>query len=307
MTLQGHGLDTHQEQLERLRAENEALRAELMRAQQLANMGTMAAMVAHEINNVLTPLVSYAQLAQSDPSFAAKALARAADGGHRAAAICQSLLGLTAEADCPKELVRLAALVRDTFEAMARDPQKDLIELTVDIDESLDLSTRRVEFQHVLLNLLLNARAAVLKNTAARAIRVAARRLRDGQPGVEIQVADNGPGIDPEMTARIFEPFFTTRGRCACQQTGPAAAPSRGRKSGKPKAHSPAATNASGQWKSDAPADPNGSQAPCSPRGYGLGLAFCHRVVTNLGGTITLDSQPGQGTTFTIMLPQGRQ
>lgn len=221
MTLSAHGLETHPDQLERLLAENEALRAELLRAQQLANMGTMAAMVAHEINNVLTPMISYAQLAQSDPSFAAKALARAADGGHRAAAICQSLLGLTADCPRPCEQVRLAGLVRDTLDAMARDPRKDLIELVVEIDENLALSTRRVELQHVLLNLLLNARAAVLKNPVGRTVRIAARVLSaDGraEPAIEIQVADNGPGIDPALTARIFEPFFTTRGHCTCAE-----------------------------------------------------------------------------------------
>ncbi len=289
MTLSAHGLETHQDQLERLLAENEALRAELLRAQQLANMGTMAAMVAHEINNVLTPMISYAQLAQSDPSFAAKALARAADGGHRAAAICQSLLGLTADCPRPCEQVRLAGLVQDTLDAMARDPRKDLIELVVEIDENLALSTRRVELQHVLLNLLLNARAAVLKNPVGRTVRVAARVLSaDGRAerAIEIQVADNGPGIDPALTARIFEPFFTTRGLCTCAER---------RTKDKP---APAA-NASGQWKSDTTSEGEGSS-----RGYGLGLAFCHRVVTGLGGTITLDSQLGQGTTFTIMLPQ---
>ncbi len=288
MTLSAHGLETHPDQLERLLAENEALRAELLRAQQLANMGTMAAMVAHEINNVLTPMISYAQLAQSDPSFAAKALARAADGGHRAAAICQSLLGLTADCPRPCEQVRLAGLVRDTLDAMARDPQKDLIELVVEIDENLALSTRRVELQHVLLNLLLNARAAVLKNPVGRTVRIAARALSaDGraEPAIEIQVADNGPGIDPALTARIFEPFFTTRGLCTCAER---------RTQDKP---APAA-NASGQWKSDTTSESEGTS-----RGYGLGLAFCHRVVTGLGGTITLDSQLGQGTTFTITLP----
>jgi len=289
MTLSAHGLETHPDQLERLLAENEALRAELLRAQQLANMGTMAAMVAHEINNVLTPMISYAQLAQSDPSFAAKALARAADGGHRAAAICQSLLGLTADCPRPCEKVRLAGLVRDTLDAMARDPRKDLIELVVEIDEDLALSTRRVELQHVLLNLVLNARAAVLKNPIGRTVRIAARVLSaDGpaEPAIEIQVADNGPGIDPALMARIFEPFFTTRGRCTCAE---------GQTKGKP---APAAS-ASGQWKSDTSSEGEGST-----RGYGLGLAFCHRVVTGLGGTITLDSQLGQGTTFTIVLPQ---
>ena len=70
-------------------AEVEALREQLHRAQRLAAVGTMTAMVAHEFNNILTPIINYAQMARTNPKLTDKAIAKAADGGQRASSICQ--------------------------------------------------------------------------------------------------------------------------------------------------------------------------------------------------------------------------
>jgi len=253
MTSRSSGWESHEEQLERLRAENQALRAELVRAQELATVGTMAAMVAHEFNNILTPIISYAQLAQNNPAYAEKAIARAADGGHRASTICQALLGMAADTPRVQELVKLADLLRSTFDAMARDPHKDLIELVLHVPETLTLSTRRVELQHVLLNLILNARSAVLKRPCGRKIQISAQKRKNA---VQIHVSDNGGGIPPELQTKIFDAFFTTK-----------------------------------------------TDNPTGTRGYGLGLAFCGRVIASLDGKISVHSELGKGTTFTIELP----
>ena len=253
MTSRSAGWESDQEQLDRLRAENQALRAELVRAQELATMGTMAAMVAHEFNNILTPIISYAQLAQHNPAYAEKAIARAADGGHRASTICQAPLGLAADAPRAQEPVKLADLLRDTFDAMARDPHKDLIELVIRVPENLTLTTRRVELQHVLLNLILNARSAVLKRSGGRKLEISAQKRKNA---VQIQVSDNGGGIPPELQSKIFDAFFTTK-----------------------------------------------TDAGSGGRGFGLGLAFCGRVLASLNGKISVRSELGKGTTFTVALP----
>ncbi len=199
---------TQEQQLLKLQHEVESLRTQLRDAQRLATVGTMAAMVAHEFNNILTPIVNYAQLAQKRPALTDKALARAADGSQRATRICGALLGMVRGQDCVPESFSLSDLLSDTLAAMARDPKRDAIDLQTDIPRNLGVCAPRVELQQVLLNLLLNARAAVLDKSGPRQIRVSAKA---GRKRVDITVSDNGVGIARENLDRIFEPFFTTK------------------------------------------------------------------------------------------------
>jgi len=206
------GCDTdqaHTEQLARLKEEVQSLRRQLSQAQRLATVGTLTTMVVHEFNNILTPIINYAQLAQKNPELVGKAIARAAEGGLRASSICKAILGLARGDEGQPARMALRELVLGALEAMARDPHKDNIDLVVDIPAALEVTARRAELQQVILNLVLNARAAVLAKNAPRQIRIAAG-AEDGQ--VRIDVGDNGVGISPENLERIFQPFFTTRG-----------------------------------------------------------------------------------------------
>jgi C4-dicarboxylate-specific signal transduction histidine kinase len=240
-------------ELERLNAEVKALREQLSQAHRLATVGTMAAMVAHEFNNILTPIINYARMARTDPSLVQKALTRAAEGGMKATDICNALLGLTRRDAGRTRRVSLARLVKRTLAAMAREPKKDGIELTIDVPAEIKVTTRPVELEQVLLNLLVNARSAVIEGNGRRGIAISARQA-DGE--VEIVVADSGVGITPENLEKIFEPFFSTK----------------------------PATRGSGE-------------------GRGLGLAFCCRAVTEMGGRICVRSKPGCGAQFTVHLP----
>jgi len=243
--------ETHEHQLARLEAEVQALRGQLHRTHRLATVGTMTAMVAHEFNNILTPMINYAQLAQKNPKLLNKAAARAADGGMRAATICNALLKITREdADRPVT-IDAADLVNETLAAMGRDLARDSINLEIDVPKGLTLVASRVKLQQVLLNLILNARNALLGRPAPRQMLISFRRL-DGD--VIIRVHDNGVGIPAENIDRIFEPFFTTH-----------------------------------------PDDDSD--------GSGLGLAICHQIVHAAGGTISVDSEPSKGATFTVTLP----
>ena len=246
-------LETHQEQLERLKSELESLRQQLHRAHRLATVGTMTAMVAHEFNNILTPIINYAQMARKDPELVEKALSRAADGGTRASNICRALLGLAKGQGNTTQEVDLSELVLQTLEAMARTPEKDSIDLRIEIPDGLKLVTRPTELQQVLLNLLLNARTAVLAGKGKREIEISASR---SDQWTTIRVTDNGKGIEPADLERIFQPFYSGDGSSKDQR-----------------------------------------------KGYGLGLAFCRKIVAELGGEISVESQPGKGSSFVLSLP----
>ena len=195
--------------LESLECENRALQAQLRHSQRMAAVGTMTAMIAHEFNNILTPIINYANLARTNPKLTEKALTRAAVGGERASSICQAILGMTRDDGEPPTRIRLAELVDETLSAMARDPKRDGIALAMRIPPTLTVTTRRVPLQQVLLNLLINARTAVMAgDRGAGQIEVTARMERGI---VRITIGDTGVGIPPENLDRIFEPFFSTK------------------------------------------------------------------------------------------------
>lgn len=201
------------EELERTQDQLDQLRAELARSHRLATMGTLAAIVAHEFNNLLTPVISYCQLAlkadpAEEPQLIKKALTRAHDGAAKAAHIAASMLGFASPAD-GAATSRVAAVVQEVFTCLARDPAKDGIELTLDIPDDLHVAIAPVCLQQVVLNLVLNARNAMRRQRGRLAI--TARPLDDRT--AQITVADTGPGIPQDIRDRLFQPFVTRRDR----------------------------------------------------------------------------------------------
>jgi signal transduction histidine kinase len=174
----------------------------------MASVGTMTAMIAHEFNNILTPIINYAQMAQDNPAYTGKAISRAADGGLHASEICSAILGMTHNAPVELEGVSLRSLLEDAIVVMARDLSKDGIELVLDIPADLEISTRKIELQQVFLNLLINARSAVMQTHASRRIEVHAS---EEDQIVTVRVTDTGMGITPGNIEQIFDPFFTTK------------------------------------------------------------------------------------------------
>ncbi len=238
--------------------ENQALKSQNLQLQALANLGSATCMIAHELNNLLTPLVSYAALAVQNPDdkkLAEKVLDRTVRNCQRAAKIMQSMLAIANGQKQERETVSVKALVDEVFICLCRDFSKDRITVETRVDENLRIRCVPVQMEQVLMNLILNARDAMLRGGGF--LRVSAAANADY---VNLIVSDTGTGITPEDLKNIFRPFFTTK-------TG-----------------------------ADRPAG--------STSGSGVGLAFCRRIVDAHGGEITVQSQSGQGSTFTVRLPR---
>jgi signal transduction histidine kinase len=191
------------------------LKAELTESQRLATIGTIAAVIAHEFNNLLTPIISYAQYALEsvekgapDMEMIKKALSKSYQSSTKAGRICASMLDL-ARGESTSSVVDVHRLVEETLLVLARDPQKDGIALRVQVQPGLNVSGDHIQLEQVLLNLLINARHAMLGKGGS--LTVKAQRAETGDE-IKIQVIDTGPGIPEKLLPKIFQPFFTTKG-----------------------------------------------------------------------------------------------
>jgi signal transduction histidine kinase len=200
--------------LEEMERQLESLREQLTESQRLATIGTIAAVIAHEFNNLLTPIVSYSQYAlqsaesaKPDAELIKKALGKAFQGSTKAGRICTSMLGL-ARGESSFGSVEIQRLVEETLLVLARDPQKDGIALRVQVQPGLTVFGDHVQLEQVLLNLLINARQAMLGKGGS--ITIKAQRTDAGE--LRLQVIDTGPGIPEKYLQKIFDPFFTTKG-----------------------------------------------------------------------------------------------
>lgn len=244
-----------QSQIERLETQFSKLRDQVRLTQQLASLGTAAAMMAHEFNNLMTPVVSYARYAldNDDVELMKKALEMTLKQTSTVSAMSERILGLAVhEAPKPAQ-VDIGEVVKDAAACLCRDAEKDGITQRVDIPPDLMVWADERQLRQVFFNLLLNARQAI-QHRSGRIIITAEPADEDT---VAIHVKDNGSGIDPANLENIFEPFFTTK-----------------------------------------TADSHGKK-----KGTGLGLALCKDIVEEQRGQISVQSEPGHGTTFTIILP----
>ncbi len=195
--------------LEQAEAELESLRRELDHSHQLATLGTLTAGIAHEINNILTPVLAYSQLALANPDDKAlrtKALDRAVAGVESASRIIEAVLGFARNDDDGEHAV-VHEVIESTLACLSRDPIRDGIRLVIEVDPDAAVQIRPLALQQVLLNLILNA-VSVLYRTQGE-LRISAVELLDGT--TTIRVSDTGPGIPKEVRDTLFDPFVTSR------------------------------------------------------------------------------------------------
>jgi len=201
-------LGLHQ-RLARQEQENHALKSENTQLQALANLGSATSMIAHEINNLLTPLASYAALAvrnSEDKELVAKVLDKTMRNCERASKIMTSMLAVANGQTQDSEMVSVSALVDEVFTALCRDFAKDGITVSTDVPDDLQMRCVPVQIQQLLMNLILNARDAMLPGGGT--LKVATGQ---DEQHVHLTVSDTGKGIPASDIENIFTPFFTTK------------------------------------------------------------------------------------------------
>lgn len=190
--------------------ETEQLREQLLRAQRLSSVGTLASSVAHEFNNILTTIINYAkQGLRADASDASRvhALEKILKGGQRAAVIINSMLGFARNHSAKREMTDLAELVEEVLVLTDKDLRKHQIQVETRFHGRPSAPVVRGQIEQILINLIINARQAM-----PRGGRLCIEVLENEKSQLaEIRVNDTGVGILPDKLRMIFEPFFTTK------------------------------------------------------------------------------------------------
>lgn len=187
----------------------EELQSEIIGLQALANIGTATCMIAHEINNLLTPLGSYAVLALGNPddkALAEKVFNKTVANCQRASQVMESMLALANGETQDRQNISLRELVDGIFNCLCRDFAKDGITVNIDIPQELTLWAVPAQMQQVFMNLIINARDAMLDSGGVLTI-----KAEHQEDSITLRVADTGYGIEPNNLEMIFEPFFTTK------------------------------------------------------------------------------------------------
>ena len=243
--------------------DNIRLEQQYNQAQKVESIGRLAGGIAHDLNNLLSPILGYSEMLLDDLSpddARRKSVDEILRAGFRARDLVQQLLAFGRKQTLEYKPLDLNKAVIGIEKLLRRTVREDI---DIEIFQAPDISTVMMDLsqiEQVIMNLVSNAQDAMsegghltIETAPAVLDEDYAARYQDVEPGsyVMLAVSDTGCGMDEEIRERIFEPFFSTKGEL----------------------------------------------------GTGLGLATVFGVVKQHGGNIWVYSEPGEGTTFKIYLP----
>ena len=246
-------------------SERAELEDRLRQAEKMEAIGRLAGGIAHDLNNMLTPIIGYVDIARRRRRTVDEMMeyfSRIGDAAEHSRRLTWQLLAFGR-----KQLLHLRVVALNDAVAGAEQMVRSLIPEDVGVEFRLAPDAGHVradatQLQQILVNLAINARDAM---SGGGTLRVETRRERlaagaahakvERSPGeyAVLVVTDTGYGMDSGTAARVFEPFFTTKDQ---------------------------------------------------GRGIGLGLATVYGIVQQHDGTIELDTAPGEGSEFRVYLPQ---
>lgn len=243
--------------------ERKLLEAQFLRAQRLESIGTLAGGIAHDLNNVLSPILLCAQILHkhfSDGEMK-KMVEMIAVSARRGSDLVKQVLSFARGIEGQRVSLSMAPLIGEVQKIIQETFPKSIvpkIEISDPLSHVLGDST---QLHQVLMNIIVNARDAMPKGGILHIVcenivldELYARLHIDARPGpyVVITISDTGQGMPPAVKERIFEPFYTTKD---------------------------------------------------ASKGTGLGLSTVLGIVRSHGGLIHVYSEEGKGSTFKIYLP----
>jgi nitrogen-specific signal transduction histidine kinase len=249
--------------LETLESGRKLLEQQLVQAQKMEAIGTLAGGIAHDFNNLLTSIIGFAELALLEPDNNnewRECISRIPEQGRRAAKLIAQLLAFSRRAVTEKQPMSLQPLVKETVKMLERTLPEN-ISIRLHAGGVASVNADPVQMQQVLMNLCVNAGQAMpnggeliisLENVTLD--EAYCRQYVYARPGehVCLSVRDTGVGMTKEVQEHIFEPFFTTKGE---------------------------------------------------EEGTGLGLAMVYGIIKSHEGHINVYSEVGKGSEFKVYLP----
>ncbi len=243
--------------------EKKHLQDQYLHAQRLESVGTLASGVAHDLNNILSPIIMGVEMLAMNPvdEETRSLLTTIRDSAHRGRDTIKQLLTFARGTESQKGPVQPRHLLKEIARLLQQTFPKNIQIYTDYAGQPATLLADPSQVHQVLMNLCVNARDAMpdggvlfltLENQTLDTSMAKIHPKAQPIPYVVFKVSDSGAGIPPEVADRIFDPFFTTK--------------------------------------------PQG-------KGTGLGLATALGIVEEHGGFITVDSQEGRGATFQVYLP----
>ena len=246
-------------------AERQGLQAQLIHAQKMEAIGTLAGGIAHDFNNILGAVLGYAEMALEDSpphSKAAEEISQVLEAGKRAAELVKRILAFSRQAVAEPIPLNPASILDETLKFL-----RPTLPSTISIEQRYGPAIPSIladptQVHQILMNLGTNAFHAMEHSGGTLTIALEGRELgveelahqANIKPGmfVVLSVSDTGPGIPAEIRDRIFDPYFTTK------EVG---------------------------------------------KGTGMGLAIVHGIAAAMGGFVSCESSYGQGATFRVFLP----
>lgn len=236
---------------------------QLLRAQKLEAVGTLAGGIAHDFNNLLAAIMGYAeimqsQISESDPFFKpVDIIYKAAVQG---AELTKKILSITRKETPEIKMLNINDAVRTSLDLLERSIPRSIEVITSLAPGIPSVQADPSQVQQIIVNLTINARDAMPDGGKLTILTeyVSAEEMRasghaaEAEGYIKLSISDTGTGMDEDTVRKIFDPFFTTK------------------ESGK---------------------------------GTGLGLYIVHSVMVSYGGHISVYSEPGKGTRFTLYFP----
>jgi PAS domain S-box-containing protein len=252
-------------ELKSAQKEREQLKTQLIQAQKMEAIGTLAGGIAHDFNNILGAIIGYAEMALYDTqkdSMEHYNIDQVLKAGHRAKDLVKQILAFSRKSEQDKNVISLVPIINETLKLL-RASLPTTIEIKTNIESNLDaIFADPTQMHQVVMNLCTNSAHAMRDTGGILAVELDNVDLHINEviqypelnpgPYIKLSISDTGHGMDSATLGRIFDPYFTTKEQ---------------------------------------------------DKGTGMGLAVVHGIIKGHGGGIQVQSQPGKGTRFNILFP----